>query len=99
MVLANHIHFIIAVWLFVSPFAGFDIDRSQQKLHELYDKLPHNADGSIKIKKKESYSVRTGLTQPPMFLVLDVTQVSVPVVYIFQLDQTYVFALMIPFLF
>ena len=62
---------------FSFPFlAGFEIDRSQQKLHELYDRLPHNEDGSVKIKKKESYSVRTGLTKPPMFLVLDVTQVS-----------------------
>ena len=55
---------------------GFEINRSQEELHELYEKLPHDANGKIKIKKKESYSRRTGLTQKGYFLILDVTKVS-----------------------
>ena len=52
------------------------MNRSQQQLHELYDKLPHDENGKIKTKKKESYSRRTGLTQKGYFLKLDVTKVS-----------------------
>ena len=63
---------------FVSFFAtGFVINRSQEQLNELYEKLPHDEKGKIKIKKKEPYSRRTGLTQKGYFEKLDVTQVSV----------------------
>ena len=52
------------------------MNRSQEQLHELYEKLPHDEKGKIKTKKNESYSRRTGLTQKGYFLKLDVTKVS-----------------------
>ena len=63
--------------MFISYFAsGFEINRSQAQLNELYDSLPHDENGKVKTKKKEPYSRRTGLTQKGYFDWLDATQVS-----------------------
>ena len=60
------------------------MDRSIQQLHDLFEKLPKKADGTLKDKKKgENYSVRTGLTQRPLFKFLDVTKVSIFLLFFF----------------
>ena len=64
--------------MFISFFAlGFEINRSQAQLNELYDSLPHDENGKVKTKKKEPYSRRTGLTQKGYFERLDCTQVNI----------------------
>ena len=59
------------------------MNRSIVELNALYDKLPKKPDGSIKTKQKDGYGVRTGLTQQPLFRLLDVTKV-----YYFHLKLT-----------
>ena len=56
-------------------FSGFVMNRTIEKLNALYEQLPHNIDGSVKKKRGETYGVRTGLTQRPLFRKLDVTKV------------------------
>ena len=51
------------------------MNRTIEKLIELYERLPKNADGSIKINRRDGYHVRAGQTQRSLFKKLDVTKV------------------------